>query len=97
MRSLARFALGLAAGAISACGSVDDAYPAAVDTGTAMAAQLESETSCTPNEVRECRKYYIDEYGQQQCPLSVQRCNATGDEWSRCGTVGDSGARAGAN
>lgn len=40
---------------------------------------------CTPSEMRTCHQYYVDAFGQLNCPETYQFCNDDGTEWYPCG------------
>jgi len=40
---------------------------------------------CEPLTFKDCRIYYKDDNGIQQCPSSYQVCDATGRKWLPCG------------
>ena len=77
----------LAATGLTACSGDDGGHPAAAAADPGGSSQpLEVEVHCTPDDIRECHHYYVDDRGQLQCPISAQQCSEEGDAWSDCGS-----------
>lgn len=83
-------AVGLLAGALvslSGCSGADRPPPAADDVTVPglTSAEQGNPIVCKPSEHRDCKRYFTDVTGQQNCTDSHQFCNEEGTAWYPCG------------
>lgn len=88
--------------ALPACGGGRPDASDGISTMTQAASSSEGEPTsggaeatgpCEPFTFAECKIYYVDESGQQQCPVDVKLCREDGAGYYGCGEVmmGESG------